>query len=147
MGGRLTRGFVSFRKSEICARQKIHAMTKKIMIIDDSKTIQRSAQLFLESKSYEIILVDDGYHALGEIYERKPDLIFVDLMMPKLGGFEVCQMVKSHPDFKHIPIVVLSSKSGMFDQARGKIMGADDYIIKPFEKGLLVQTVEKYIGA
>lgn len=119
---------------------------KKIMFIDDSSTIRKSAQLFLQGTQYELVMVENGFDALGEIYAHRPDLIFVDLMMPKLGGYETCQMVKSHPDFKDIPIVFLSSKDGMFDKARGRMVGGDEYLTKPFSKETVLAVVEKFFG-
>ena len=118
---------------------------KKIMVIDDSQTIRRSAELFLRDRSCEVILVENGFDALGEIYSRRPDLIFIDLMMPKLGGYETCQMVKQHPMFANVPIVVLSSRDGLFDKARGKMVGADDYLTKPFAKDTLLETVDRFL--
>ena len=122
------------------------SVVKRIMVIDDSSTIRKSAALFLKDLNYEVILVENGFDALGEIYSKRPDLIFIDLMMPKLGGYETCQMVKQHPDFAHIPIVVLSSRDGLFDKARGKMVGADDYLTKPFAKETLLETVEKFLS-
>jgi twitching motility two-component system response regulator PilG len=120
-------------------------MAKRIMVIDDSNTIRRSAEMFLKGGDYEVVLAENGFDALGEIYSNRPDLIFLDLMMPKLGGYEACQMIKQHPDFEDIPIVLLSSKDGLFDKARGKIVGASDYLTKPFTKDALLQTVKKFI--
>lgn len=121
-------------------------MSKRIMIIDDSQTIRRSAALFLQDRQYEVILVENGFDALGEIYSKRPDLIFIDLMMPKLGGYEACQMVKQHPDFAGTPIVVLSSKDGLFDKARGKMVGASDYLTKPFTKATLLEAVDRFLA-
>lgn len=115
------------------------------MVIDDSQTIRRSAEVFLKGNDYDVILVENGFDALGEVYSKKPDLIFVDLMMPKLGGYDTCQIIKNHPDFAAIPIIILTSKDGIFDRARGKIIGADDYLTKPFTKQALNETVEKFI--
>jgi twitching motility two-component system response regulator PilG len=120
-------------------------MKPKIMIIDDSQTIRRSAQLFLQEHPYELIMVENGFDALGEIFSKRPDLIFVDLMMPKLGGYETCQMVKTHPEFKDIPIIFLSSKDGMFDKARGKMVGGDEYLTKPFSSEGLLSMIKRFL--
>ena len=119
---------------------------KKIMIIDDSQTIRRSAALFLEGRNYEVILIENGFDALSAVVENHPDLIFIDLMMPKLGGFETCQIIKQNPEFKDIPIVVLSSKDGLFDKARGKLNGASEYLTKPFSKNQLLETVDYFLN-
>lgn len=117
-----------------------------VMVVDDSQTIRRSAELFLKDLDYDVVLVENGFDALGEIYTKKPDLIFMDLMMPKLGGYETCQVVKQNPEFAHIPVIFLSSKDSVFDKAKGRMSGADDYLTKPFTKGLLVDTVKKFVG-
>lgn len=117
-----------------------------VMVIDDSQTIRRSADLFLKELDYDVVLVENGFDALGEIFLKKPDLIFMDLMMPKLGGYETCQVVKQNPDFAKIPVIFLSSKDSVFDKAKGRMSGADDYLTKPFTKSLLIDTVKKFLN-
>jgi twitching motility two-component system response regulator PilG len=121
------------------------SVLKKIMVIDDSQTIRKSAEFFLKDRECQVILVENGFEALGEIYNQRPDLIFVDLMMPRLGGYETCQMIKQHPDFESIPVIVLSSRDGIFDKARGRMVGANDYLTKPFTKEILLATVDKFL--
>lgn len=116
----------------------------KVMIIDDSSTIRRSAELFLSNAGFLVKSVEDGFDALSQVMEEKPDLIFMDVLMPKLDGLQACQIIKRNPDFKKLPIVFLSSKDGEFDKARGLMMGADDYLIKPFTKESIVAIVNKY---
>ena len=120
-------------------------MNKKIMIIDDSNTIRKTARLFLKELEYEVIEVDDGYNALTQIIDNYPDLILVDIMMPKLGGYETCTIIKQNPDFENLPIILLSSKDGILDKAKGKLYGCDDYLTKPFSKTALFDIVKKYL--
>lgn len=117
----------------------------KVMIIDDSSTIRRSAELFLSNAGFAVKLVENGYDALSAIIEEEPDLIFIDVLMPKMDGLQTCQLVKRNPHFKNLPIIFLSSKDGEFDKARGLMMGANDYLTKPFSKESIVAIVKKYI--
>lgn len=121
-------------------------MSKKIMIIDDSRTIRKTAVMFLPAPNYEVIEVDNGYDALSKIIDYSPDLILVDIMMPKLGGYETCSIVKNNPDFENTPIIFLSSKDGVLDKAKGRMYGCDDYLTKPFKKETLLEMVEKYLN-
>ena len=116
-----------------------------IMIVDDSKTILRTAKMFLES-SYRVVPVDNGYSALAAVIERNPDLVFLDVMMPRLDGYRVCMAIKNNPQFANLPIVFLSSKDSPFDRARGLNMGCDDYLIKPFTRASLLASVRHYLG-
>ena len=116
----------------------------KIMIIDDSTTIGRTAEIFLSDPIYEIIKAVDGLEGLSMIDEVKPNLIFIDIVMPKVNGIQTCQLIKRHPEYKKIPLVFLSSKSGEFEKAKGKFVGADDYLTKPFTKEQITNTVKKY---
>lgn len=116
----------------------------KVMIIDDSSTIRRSAELFLNNAGFLVKSVEDGYDALSAIIDEEPDLIFIDVLMPKMDGLQTCQLVKRNPQFKSIPIIFLSSKDGEFDKARGLMMGANDYLTKPFTKESIVAIVNKY---
>ncbi len=110
----------------------------KIMVIDDSNTIRRSAQIFLSQAQCEVILAEDGFDALSKIVEREPDVIFLDVMMPRLDGYQTCALIKKNPRLNAIPVVMLSSKDGVFDKARGRMVGANDYLTKPFTRESLL---------
>jgi twitching motility two-component system response regulator PilG len=113
----------------------------KIMVIDDSSTIRRSAEIFLGQVGYKVILAEDGFDALAKINDNRPDLIFCDILMPRLDGYQTCALIKKSHKFRHTPVVMLSSKDGLFDRARGAIVGSSDYLTKPFTKDSLLQTV------
>lgn len=117
----------------------------KVMVIDDSNTIRRSAKLFLSSAGFDIIEVEDGFDALSKIMEEEPDLVFIDVLMPNLDGLQTCQIIKKNPMFKNLPIIILSSKDGEFDKAKGLMMGANDYLVKPFTKDSIIKVVKSYI--
>lgn len=117
----------------------------KVMIIDDSNTIRRSAKLFLESAGYKTVEVEDGFEALSKIMEEEPSLIFIDVLMPNLDGLQTCQIIKRNPLFENTPIIILSSKDGEFDKAKGIMMGAQDYLVKPFTKDSIIKVVKSYI--
>lgn len=119
----------------------------KVMIVDDSNTIRRSAELFLKQVGYTVILVENGFEALTSVFDTRPDIIFVDIMMPRLDGYQTCQLIKKNDDFKDVPIVMLSSKDGLFDKARGRIVGSNEYLTKPFSKEGLLESVRKHVGA
>ncbi len=118
----------------------------KVMVIDDSPTICRSAEMFLSSANFEVITASNGYDALAVITSEKPDLIFVDVLMPKLDGLQTCQIIKKNEDFKDTPVIFLSSKDGEFDKARGYLVGADGYLTKPFKKEEIINAVNKYLN-
>jgi twitching motility two-component system response regulator PilG len=122
-------------------------MSKKIMVIDDSSTICKSAALFLSNSGFDVISADNGFDALSIIVEEKPDLIFIDVMMPKLDGLQTCQILKKNPEYQKIPVVFLSSKDSEFDKARGFLVGAEDYLTKPFTKEQITSIVNKYVGS
>lgn len=119
----------------------------KVMIVDDSNTIRRSAELFLKQAGYTVLLVENGFEALTAVFDTRPDIIFVDIMMPRLDGYQTCQLIKKSEDFKGIPIVMLSSKDGLFDKARGRIVGSNEYLTKPFSKEGLLEAVRKHVGS
>ena len=114
------------------------------MVIDDSKTIRRTAETLLQKEGYEVISATDGFEALGMIADNKPDLVFLDVMMPRLDGYQTCALLKNHQVFRHTPVVMLSSKDGLFDRARGRVVGADNYITKPFTRDELMAVIEQY---
>lgn len=117
----------------------------KVVLIDDSNTIRRSGEIFLSQAGCQVILAEDGFDALYKVVDQKPQIIFVDVMMPRLDGYQTCALIKNHPEFKSIPIVMLTSKDSLFDRARGKLVGADQYLIKPFTKKSLVDAVNLHI--
>ncbi|MGH8545205.1 MAG: response regulator [Gammaproteobacteria bacterium] len=116
----------------------------KVLVADDSNTIRRSAELFLRKAGCEVVYGEDGFDALAKIPDFKPDLIFVDVMMPKLDGYQVCAVVKQHPRFKATPVIMLTSKDNVFDRARAKLLGADEYLTKPFTRDSLLNAVAAY---
>lgn len=117
----------------------------KVMVIDDSNTIRRSAEIFLSQSGCEIILASDGFDAMAKIIDNQPDIIFIDILMPRLDGYQACMLIKKNPRFQSVPVVMLSSKNGLFDRARGRMVGSDEYLTKPFTKDELLTTVRKYI--
>lgn len=119
----------------------------KVMVIDDSNTIRRSAEIFLKHSGCEVILAEDGFDALSKIANHLPDIIFVDIMMPRLDGYQTCSLIKRNPRFKSTPVIMLSSKDGLFDRARGRMVGSDQYLTKPFTQDSLHQAVSTYAVA
>lgn len=113
----------------------------KVMVIDDSNTIRRSAEIFLMQAGCEVILAEDGFDALAKITDHLPDVIFCDIMMPRLDGYQACALIKKNSRFKRTPVIMLSSKDGLFDRARGRMVGSDEYLTKPFTKDSLLKTV------
>ena len=118
----------------------------KVMVIDDSRTIRRTAETLLQNEGYLVISATDGFEALSMIADNKPDLIFLDVMMPRLDGYQTCALLKHHQVFRHTPVVMLSSKDGLFDRARGRVVGSDDYLTKPFTRDELLRVIEQYCG-
>ncbi len=116
----------------------------KVLVIDDSTTIRRSAQIFLGQAKCEVILAEDGFAALAKVVEHRPDIVFLDVMMPRLDGYQTCALIKGNPQFSTIPVVMLSSKDGLFDRARGRLVGADHYLTKPFTRESLLSAVTSF---
>ncbi|GAB4060742.1 twitching motility response regulator PilG [Uliginosibacterium sediminicola] len=116
----------------------------KVMVIDDSNTIRRSAEIFLAQAGYQVLLAEDGFDALSKIADHHPDLIFVDIMMPRLDGYQTCALIKKNPRFAATPVIMLSSKDGLFDRARGRMVGSDEYLTKPFTKDSLLKAVSAH---
>lgn len=116
----------------------------KIMVIDDSSTIRRSAEIFLGQVGYKVVLAEDGFDALAKINDSRPDLIFCDILMPRLDGYQTCALIKKSAKFRNTPVIMLSSKDGLFDRARGAMVGSDEYLTKPFTKDSLLRTVRNY---
>ncbi|TAK86509.1 MAG: response regulator [Betaproteobacteria bacterium] len=119
----------------------------KVLVIDDSNTIRRSAELFLRQAGFEVILAEDGFDALAKISDHHPRVIFVDIMMPRLDGYQTCALIKQNPQLKSTPVIMLSSKDGVFDRARGRLAGSDRYLTKPFTKEGLIQAVQETVNS
>lgn len=115
------------------------------MVIDDSNTIRRSAEIFLMQAGCQVILAENGFDALAKIADHQPDLIFVDIMMPRLDGYQTCALIKKSAKHRATPVVMLSSKDSLFDRARGRMVGSDEYLTKPFSKDSLLKTVEAHV--
>jgi twitching motility two-component system response regulator PilG len=116
----------------------------KVLVIDDSNTIRRSADIFLKQGGYEVLLAEDGFDALAKVNDLRPDLIFCDILMPRLDGYQTCAIIKRNTKFASVPVIMLSSKDGLFDKARGRMVGSEDYLTKPFTKDQLLQAVEQH---
>lgn len=127
--------------------QAIQQAGNPLLVIDDSTTIRRSAEIFLGQAGYTVVLAEDGFAALSVILECKPALIFCDIQMPRLDGFQTCALIRRHPEFRHVPVVLLSSRDGVFDRARGVLAGASAYLTKPFTKESLLRTVSEQLAA
>jgi len=121
--------------------------TFKVLVVDDSNTIRRSAEIFLKQGGHEVLLAEDGFDALSKINDHVPQLIFCDILMPKLDGYQTCAIIKRNARFAGIPVVMLSSKDGVFDKARGRMVGSQDYLTKPFTKDQLLQAVQQFGAA
>ncbi|NDY95940.1 response regulator [Wenzhouxiangella limi] len=119
----------------------------KILLIDDSRTIRRSAETMLTREGCEVITATDGFEALALIHRHEPDLIFVDIMMPRLDGYQTCAIIKNNARFRRVPVIMLTSKDGLFDKARGKIVGSDHYLTKPFTRDELLSAVRDQLNA
>ncbi|MBS3998422.1 MAG: response regulator [Hydrogenophaga sp.] len=116
----------------------------KVLVVDDSNTIRRSAEIFLKQGGHEVLLAEDGFDALSKINDYQPDLVFCDILMPRLDGYQTCAIIKRNARFAGIPVVMLSSKDGVFDKARGRMVGSQDYLTKPFTKDQLLQAVQQF---
>ena len=114
----------------------------KVLVIDDSNTIRRSAEIFLKQGGHDVLLADDGFDALSKVNDYEPDLIFCDILMPRLDGYQTCAIIKRNARYSGVPIVMLSSRDGVFDKARGRMVGSQEYLTKPFTKDQLLQTVQ-----
>ena len=116
----------------------------KVLVIDDSNTIRRSAEIFLRQGGHDVVLAEDGFDALAKVNDHAPELIFCDILMPRLDGYQTCAIIKRNPRFAHVPVIMLSSKDGLFDKARGRMVGSEDYLTKPFTKEQLLRAVSSY---
>lgn len=116
----------------------------RVMVIDDSKTIRRTAETLLKKEGCDVVTATDGFEALSKIADHQPQIVFVDIMMPRLDGYQTCALIKKNPRFAATPVVMLSSRDGLFDRARGRMVGSDEYLTKPFTKDSLLQAVSRH---
>lgn len=127
------------------ATEEVGMDSLKVMVIDDSKTIRRTAETLLKKEGCNVVTATDGFEALAKIADEKPDIIFVDIMMPRLDGYQTCALIKNNQVFKETPVIMLSSKDGLFDRARGRIVGSDQYLTKPFTKDELLGAIREHV--
>ena len=119
----------------------------RVMVIDDSKTIRRTAETLLKKEGCEVVTATDGFEALSKIADHQPQIVFVDIMMPRLDGYQTCALIKNNQMFRQTPVIMLSSKDGLFDKARGRIVGSEQYLTKPFTRDELLSAIRKYVPA
>ena len=122
----------------------VSASVTKVLVIDDSNTIRRSAEIFLKQGGHMVVLAEDGFDALAKLSDYEPDLVFCDILMPRLDGYQTCAIIKRNPQFASVPVIMLSSKDGLFDKARGRMVGSQDYLTKPFTKDQLLLAVQTH---
>ncbi len=118
----------------------------KILVVDDSRTIRRTAEALLEQAGYQVVTARDGFEALALTADERPDLILVDVMMPRLDGYQTCALIKHNPHFRRIPVIMLTSKDGLFDRARGRLAGSDEYLTKPFAREELLEALARHLS-
>jgi twitching motility two-component system response regulator PilG len=128
------------------AASKTRLSGLKVLVIDDSKTIRRTAETLLSKEGCEVYTAVDGFDALSKIADHQPDIVFVDIMMPRLDGYQTCSLIKHNKVFKSIPVIMLSSKDGLFDRARGRIVGSEHYLTKPFTRDELLSAIEQHVS-
>ena len=128
------------------ASAKSNLQGLKILVIDDSKTIRRTAETLLAKEGCQVFTATDGFDALAKIADHRPDIIFVDIMMPRLDGYQTCSLIKHNKAFKDTPVIMLSSKDGLFDRARGRLVGSEQYLTKPFTKDELLGAITSHVG-
>jgi twitching motility two-component system response regulator PilG len=119
----------------------------RVMVIDDSKTIRRTAETLLRREGADVVTATDGFEALAKIADQRPQVIFVDIMMPRLDGYQTCALIKNNQEFRSTPVIMLSSKDGLFDKARGRIVGSEQYVTKPFTREELLDAIRKHVNA
>jgi twitching motility two-component system response regulator PilG len=129
------------------AERTAGAKKLRVLVVDDSATIRRSAETMLANQGYEVITAENGFEALSKITRHKPDLIFVDIMMPRLDGYQTCAIIKNNTEFRDTPVVMLTSKDGLFDMARGRVVGSDQYLTKPFTREELLGAVKQHAAS
>ena len=118
----------------------------RVMVIDDSNTIRKSAEIFLVQAGCQVVLAEDGFDALAKIADHQPQIVFCDILMPRLDGYQTCTLIKKNARFQHTPVVMLSSKDGLFDRARGRMAGSDQYLTKPFTRDSLLAAVAEFVS-
>lgn len=133
-------------ESQQSVQQPALQLNVKVMVIDDSKTIRRSAETLLKKVGCDVVTATDGFEALAKITEHHPDIIFVDIMMPRLDGYQTCALIKNNHTFKSTPVIMLSSKDSIFDRARGRIVGSEEYLTKPFSKEDLIGAITSHVN-
>jgi twitching motility two-component system response regulator PilG len=116
----------------------------KVLVVDDSNTIRRSAEIFLRQGGHDVLLAEDGFEALSKVVDHSPDLVFCDILMPRLDGYQTCAIIRRNPHYAQLPVIMLSSRDGLFDKARGRMVGSQDYLTKPFTKDQLLQAVQAH---
>lgn len=119
----------------------------RVMVIDDSRTIRRTAETLLVREGCDVVTATDGFEALSKIADHDPQIVFVDIMMPRLDGYQTCALIKNNQTFKNVPVIMLSSKDGLFDKARGRIVGSEQYLTKPFTREELLGAIRTYVNA
>jgi twitching motility two-component system response regulator PilG len=129
----------------VASEQQSEVGSMKVMVIDDSKTIRRTAETLLKKEGFAVVTATDGFEALSKITDQEPDIIFVDIMMPRLDGYQTCALIKHNQVFRNTPVIMLSSKDGLFDKARGRIVGSDQYLTKPFTKEELLSAIKRHV--
>ena len=136
---------MSDESQQLSSQQEPLQLNVKVMVIDDSKTIRRSAEVLLKKVGCDVVTATDGFEALAKITEHHPDIIFVDIMMPRLDGYQTCALIKNNQTFKSTPVIMLSSKDSIFDRARGRIVGSEEYLTKPFSKEDLIGAITSHV--
>lgn len=119
----------------------------KVMVIDDSNTIRKTAEIFLLQAGAQVVLAEDGFDALAKINDHLPNVVFCDILMPRLDGYQTCALIKKNSKHKSTPVIMLSSKDSLFDRARGRMVGSDEYLTKPFSKENLLKAVEAHLAS
>lgn len=119
---------------------------KRVLVVDDSETIRRTAEALLRKEGYEVGVAEDGFKAFSAIVDFKPNIIFLDIMMPRLNGYQVCSVIKNNPEYEHIPVIMLSSKDNIFDKARGQVSGSEFFMSKPFSKEELTSAIQQHLS-
>ena len=122
----------------------MNPITKRVLVVDDSNTIRKSAAVFLRQGGHDVVLAEDGFDALAKLTSSSPDIMFCDISMPRLDGYQTCAIIKSNQKYAQLPIVMLSSRDGIFDKARGRVVGAEHYLTKPFTREQLLEVVKEF---
>ena len=124
---------------------EVRASCARVMVVDDSVTIRRTAESLLRREGFDVVTAEDGFEALSKIVDTRPDIIFLDIMMPRLDGYQTCAVIKNNQEFGRTPVIMLSSKDGIFDRARGALVGSEHYVTKPFTREELLEAIEDHL--